>query len=215
MSKIIETNTDSGNYSLSALRYEYLINLNGNRIGRYKVSKFTMQEVISKYNDIILDSGSNILDSSKYGLGYISMSLEKKSGEKLYNIVSKSNVKDLLNPRKYHFTLFFDKSNPILPIEELERNILFEAKAIDIQVLGENNKAIAIIFESEDLVKRFEHLKSSGFKHDFDILLPHCTIKYNPSDKEIEFILSKKDEILSEINTIVIKKEIWRKAIEF
>ncbi|MBM26313.1 MAG: hypothetical protein CL760_11705 [Chloroflexi bacterium] len=215
MSKIIETKTESGDYSLSARRHEYVITFNNDRIGRYKVSKLTMQEVIAKYNDIITKSGTKILDSIQYGLGYVSINLEKKSGKELYNVVSKLSVKDLLNSSEYHFTLFFDKRNPILPIEELERNILFEANAVDIQVLGESNKAIAIIFESESLVKRFEYLKSFGFKHDFDALLPHCTIKYNPTEKDIDLILSKKDDILSAINTIILKKEVWRKAICF
>lgn len=215
MSKIIETKTESGDYSLSARRHEYIITFNDDRIGRYKVSKLTMQEVIVKYNDVIAEAGDKILDSTQYGLGYVSINLEKRSGKELYNLVSKLNIKDLLNPSEYHFTLFFDKRNPVLPVEELERHVLFEANAVDIQVLGENNKAIALIFESEDLVKRFEYLKSIGFKHDFDALLPHCTIKYNPSDKDVEFILSKKDELLSEINTIILKKEVWRKAIEF
>ncbi len=213
MNKILTTTFENGELFLCIRRHEFAIFHNDTIMKRFKTSKKTLQFMFNLYYSIIKENTSPIVkDTEQFGVGYISIGLDKLSTKKMDNCFENIGLKDRLKKDDFHFTLFYDKSNPIINPEELERNILLNAKAVDIKVLGEN-KAIAIIFESPELLKRFEYLESIGFVHDFEKLIPHCTIQYNPTRENIDFINSKKEKIINDINNISLKKEQWRLAI--
>lgn len=213
LNKILTTIFENGEFSLCIRRHEFAIFHDDVIIKRFKTSKKTLQFMFELYYSIIKENKTRIIKNTvQSGVGYISIGLDKISTKKMDNCFESLGIKDRLKKDDFHFTLFYDKSNPIINPEELERNVLLNAKAVDIEVLGDNN-AIAIIFESEELLARFKYLESIGFVHDFEKLIPHCTIQYNPTKENVDFIKSKKEEIIKVINTISLKKEQWRFAI--
>lgn len=213
----LKTELKTGSFCLFSNKFDFVFKLDNNVLKKMKVSKFTLQEAYLEYSAMLLEfQKENLVISStqEKGLGFISVSLEKESKNRLEKIISRFEIKNPVNKEDYHFTLFYDLNNPIVSPKEISRDTVFMATAIDIQVLGDNGKlsALAIIFDSPTLSERFQQLKNLGLKHDYEQYLPHCTIKYKPTDDVIDLILQHKNDIISEIGTIALKKEHWQQA---
>lgn len=210
------TELKQGNLILVVRRFEFVIFLSDNIIKRIKASKYTLQYATAFYDDILKKEkalGNIIGETIKHGNGYISWGVDSDSKDKIESTFNKLGFYDILNKNDFHFTLFYDKRNIYIEPEEAERDFEIKATALNVNVIGENNQAIAVIFESKGLRERFEYLKSIGFIHDFDNLIIHCTFKYNPSQEYINLVLEKEDCIVRNIGEIILKKEEWKKAV--
>lgn len=217
----LKTELKTGTFSLFSDKFDFVFKLDNAVLKKMKVSKYTLQEAYAEYSAMLLDyQKEDLVVSStlEQGLGFVAMSLEKESKKRIQNCIKSFNLDKIVDKEDYHFTLFYDLNNPIVTPKELSRDTVFLATAIDIQVLGQEDDkltALAIVFDAPQLSDRFNQLKASGFKHDYEKYLPHCTIKYRPDQKDIDLILSEKEKILEQIGTIGLKKEHWRPAKKY
>lgn len=155
-------------------------------------------------------------------LGYVSIQLTKESKDEIFELVNL--IDNPFDKDGYHFTLFYDVNFDKNVVGELDKNTKLKAKPIDIEILAGNteNAALAIVFESEDLMTRFEQLKNNvGFVSDYGDLKPHVTVKYISKDKSIpieermkelqdDLVKLKDANILNQIGAISMEDEQWR-----
>lgn len=214
---VLKTELKNGFFCLFSNKFDFVFKIDNNVVHKMKVSKYTLQEAYLEYHAMLLEykkNGTVISETEQQGLGFIAMSLNKGAKKRIKESLTGFSVEKLVDKEDYHFTLYYDLSNPIVQPRELSRDTELLATATDIQLLGNPDKlsAIAIVFESVQLEERFNDLKELGFKHDYETYIPHCTFKYSPTQEDVNLFINNKEQIIKQIGTIGLKKEHWRHA---
>lgn len=123
----------------------------------------------------------NYLKENEMGYGYVGADLQDDIKKELDSIGINDIIDDL------HVTLIYDSRNEITE-NNFEPNE-YIGKIKSVEVLGEKNskwRAITFVLESDDFVNRHEELKEMGFQHSYPNYIPHMSIKYGPSDEDIQ-----------------------------
>lgn len=195
---------------------DYVVAHGDNELARLDVDKHTLQEAISIYKQFLIENAQSmsLVGHVTSGLGYVSLQLVQEDAQRISKALKSIGLKNRYSSKHYHFTLQYDKRNPIIDIQEMERDILLNAKPTSVEILAPDGPvpALAIIFESEELQKRFKELSDLGFKYDYDSYLPHITVKYNPEDGDLELLKSHMEEIIEKTGNVQCGYERWRKA---
>lgn len=98
-------------------------------------------------------------------------------------------IQDGVPGDELHTTLLYDE-DPSHDLFEPERDRVYHASVTRVGVLGD---ALVLFLETQDLLTRFDEVLSMGYTHSFPSLLPHITIKYNPSEEDIRVAKSRED----------------------
>lgn len=186
----------------------------GSETFNYDVIDNTLQDVIKSYKEKLKEI-DQINDFNSIETGFISQLVISSDRSRIFNAINKLGIKNIYNKNKYHFTLVFDKKNKNIEIEEMDRSIFFNAKAVDIKHLGEysDTPALAIVFSSPEIEERAKYLKSLGFESKYDDFIPHITIKYHPTYKDVLKARDNLQDILDHIGIIKCGYERWHKII--
>lgn len=182
----------------------------------YDIQTHTLQEVNKKFQEILNNNAENIIAKQPpiQGLGYVSQKLIPSDASRISKKLKNIGLKNRYSSKHYHFTLQYDKRNPIIDYNEMERDRFLSAKPVRIEILGADSPvpALAIIFESQELQERFTELKELGFEYDYDPYLPHITVKYRPDEGDLALLQDNIEELFETIGTIQSGFEVWRKA---
>lgn len=115
------------------------------------------------------------------GYGYVGATLQDNIQDDLKSIGIDDIIDDL------HVTLIYDERNPVS--KNNCNNKEYTGTIKDVEVLGEKDskwRAITFVLDSDDFVNRHEELKEMGFQHSYSDFIPHMSIKYGPTDEDIQ-----------------------------
>ena len=127
------------------------------------------------------------MNEPKTGYGFIYTPLSGDDEKKLKRVCSDIGLTIIVPD--LHMTLMFDKSNP--RIEQISSPISFIATVKSIKILGEYDskwRSIALELDCPDASTYHKTLKTAGYKHSYDNFIPHMSLKYLPSQEDIEII---------------------------
>lgn len=148
----------------------------------------------------------NYIMEEKSEGGYISLSVADESAERIEDVLSEFEINGLI--QQFHLTLMYDVSNPSVSYKT--NDLTYESDIVDIKILGEEDsewRAIAFELSDNTLVTRHQELLSQGFNHSYDTFIPHVSIKYKPSEKDIKTLTTHKEYILKQIGIIKLTHE--------
>lgn len=209
------TNTVSGNITLSTESAWFKID-NCGEIIEMPFEEYTLQDAVSKYRKILNLNAENIENHGHFqtGLGYISQKIMIDDAKRISKILKSIGLKNRYSHKGFHFTLQYDKRNPIIEANEMPRDQHLSARVIGVELLAPDSPvpALALIFESEDLQKRFNELREMGFIYDFENYLPHITVKYNPNESDLKLLQDNIQTIINGVGEVKTSIELWKKA---
>lgn len=153
----------------------------------------------------------NIVESVEPGVnGYVALRLDPEIQKTVINALEQSGIEDV--NQDMHCTVFFCNRG----MEKLNLNtekvieVHFEPKInrTDISELGE---ALVIKFSSPEIQEIFDSIKDKGYQHSFETLIPHMSLKYEPSKEDIEKI----KDVISDLNIESLKfSDIYQEDID-
>jgi hypothetical protein len=125
--------------------------------------------------------------------GYANLKLIKdsKSTDMLYKLLNLTKIQNVIDD--FHITLMYDKSNPDIEFN-VDPNKEYVATVSDIKLLGEPGTkwySIAFTLTSPEIVERHKDYIKAGFKHSYPNFIPHMSIKYQPTNKDISVLNDK------------------------
>lgn len=122
--------------------------------------------------------------------GYASLKLDIGVARKIHKKLTNAGISDLINPEKMHLTLMYSASNNILtsPKPEKEYRAEFTGEPL---IMGNNPwRALVIKVKSSEISVRHKELKIFGGVHSHPDFKPHLSLKYSPTEKDLELIKS-------------------------
>lgn len=140
--------------------------------------------------------------------GYASVDLLSQDKKELTEYFNSNGVEDIIED--LHVTVIYDTDNPTIEVQPLQDS--FDTKVVGCKTLGEKDSkwfSIALILESDDLVKQHQTLKKLGFKHSYTEFIPHVSIKYRPTEDDIVKIKTLTNDIIGkelEFGSLKIEK---------
>lgn len=146
------------------------------------------------------------------GKGYSNVTLDKQSSDKIKKVLSDIGVTNVIN--RLHVTLVYDRSNPNINFE-VDPNKQYKATITDTKAMGEPSSkwyAITLVLDSPELVKRHKDYIDAGFKHSYPQYAPHLSLKYKPTEEDIEKIKNNFD--LFKNLSLVFTNERLEKIVE-
>lgn len=214
--KIIkQTNTSFGNITLTSESAWYQIQFVDEFI-EMPFDQYTLQEVMKRYTNLVNLNAENIEYDGHYtsGLGYVSQKLVLSDAQRISKVLKKIGLKNRYSHRGFHFTLQYDKRNPIIEPQEMERDRSLSARIVGVELLAPDSPvpALALIFESDELQERFDELVKMGFVYDYDEYLPHITVKYRPEDGDLKLLQDNLQKIIDEVGEVKTSIELWKRA---
>lgn len=131
---------------------------------------------------------------------YAGVRFYKDDVKKLAEFVQANNIPNPLPPEDYHCTLLFSK----VPVPDyvphgMYKKALF-CQAKDVKLWGEDEeKALVIILDCPDLVRRHEYLMANHPEATWDHpeFIPHVTLSYDAGDFDISKLNVKDIGMLS------------------
>lgn len=183
---------------------------------RFDTRTHTLQQAIEVYQKSVNDNAENIKYNGHFstGLGYVSQMVKSDDATRMSKALKNIGLKKRHRSSDFHFTLQYDKRNPEIDVAEMERHIFLNAEPIGVEILAPDGPvpALAIIFKSTDLEKRFAELTKLGFVYDHSAFIAHVTVKYNPEEGDLELLENNIDEIIKRFGVIQCGNERWKKA---
>jgi hypothetical protein len=155
---------------------------------------------------------SDIKSEQHTGLGYGSLTLTSESKKDIHKVLKSLNIKNIIND--LHITLIYDVSNPVVDFK-LDKNREYSASIKDAKTLGEPGTkwfAIALTLKSKDLEDRHNDYIKAGFKHSYPEFIPHLSLKYKPTEDDINIIKKNIDQF-KDIN-LIFSNETLKKIKE-
>jgi hypothetical protein len=123
----------------------------------------------------------------QYKGGYVSVKLSEEDSKRIRRFFNDNGVEDIIED--LHVTLMYDVSNPAYKVESLHDK--FVGIITGCKLLGEKGSkwgAVTLTLESPDLIAQHNVLSNLGYKHSYPEYIPHLSIKYKPSDEDIQKI---------------------------
>lgn len=149
------------------------------------------------YNEFINDGNTG---------GYVSLKVDQESSMHIDHVLSHYNIDNLIDD--LHLTLMYDARNP--SIISLPEESEYDADVIGIEMLGEEGsewRAIVLKLGGEQLAQRHKELLTAGYKHSYPDFIPHVSIKYKPTQSDIDTIMKNKESIVNAIGYVVLENE--------
>lgn len=120
------------------------------------------------------------------GCGTIYPSSESRTN--LYKAVSDTGISDLLDPKKYHITLMYDRANPTFDVPYI--NEWHNARVIGAELFGPNSDTLVLTLDSKTITRRHDYLKRLGYRHSYPDYRPHITVKLGASVDDLNKLRS-------------------------
>ena len=121
--------------------------------------------------------------------GYVALKVLPTDAKMLSNILKGIGIKDTIPPNEMHMTLMYDEGNQ--PRRYKISNKSYKAKIVDCEILGKKGsewEAVVIKLHSPGIEKRFHDLEAQGYKHSYDSLVQHVSLKYKPDKGDLAII---------------------------
>ena len=215
MKVIREIDLSGSKLQLKVGKAFHSVSLNDNE-KEYPTQEFTLQEVEKDFRKLLNANAENLSSTKSImkGLGYVSQKVLMDDALRIKEYLESIGLEGLHSYRDFHFTLQFDKTNPVIEINEMARDKFLSSSAVGIELLAPDSPvpALAIVFKSPDLDKRFLELKKMGFTYDYDNYLAHVTIKYNPKKGDLELLEKHLKELVNVVGEVKCGYEAWRIA---
>lgn len=144
--------------------------------------------------------------------GFISVELDPNCTKKITKILDDIGIEDYI--KDFHITLMYDKSNPTINVSMTNKGYTTYITGVD--VLGEPDSkwfAVVLKLESDELTARHDKLKKMGFKHSYPTFKMHVSLKYKPSDEDIEMIKFHKDKFMK-IDKLIFGSETRKLLVD-
>ena len=154
-------------------------------------------------------TGKEILDNGK---GFVSIKLSKEQQDQFHALLKEFGIKDPVD--EMHVTLAHDKRNPNVDIE-IDPGAEYKAEIVDLDVMGEGKwKAIVLKLHSQEMIERHNHLRELGYHHTYPQFIPHVSLKYKPTDQDIEAVKDKLDVFKKHFPMLIFNDEQAEKIEE-
>lgn len=130
------------------------------------------------------------METVKAKNGYVSVKVHWEDARKIAQHAIDLGIKEVLSPEKLHATLFYSEIDcqPMASIDP-EKVYLGSING-NVEKLGDGEwGALAHLVDSPDLLQRFEEIKEeSRGRHSYPDLKVHISVKYSPTEEEIELL---------------------------
>ncbi len=131
--------------------------------------------------------------STKQGKGYASVSLDSHSTKLIHDILKELGIESYIPD--LHITLVYDRSNPTIDMKL--KNSKYNARVIGVDTLGDLSSkwgAIVLKLNSPTITKRHKDYIDAGYTHSYKQFVPHLSLKYRPTNDDINTIKSNFDK---------------------
>lgn len=148
-----------------------------------------------------------LLESSD---GYGALLVSDESSERMRAVIGKYSDTKIIN--SLHVTIMYDNSSPEIDYKP-DPSKTYMVSTTDITMLGEADskwRAIVLNLKSKELDDHHLALRKMGYKHSFDKFVPHVSIMYEPSEGDIDSIMSNKERIMKELNILTLTGEYFQ-----
>lgn len=128
------------------------------------------------------------LFESKSGKGYGSLQLTSPGVLAIQQSLAKLGIKNTI--KDFHVTTIYDRSNPTIDIK-LDGNKSYNATVSGVKLLGEPGTkwyAVALTLTAPEIVKLHKSYIEAGFKHSYPEFIAHVSLKYSPTESDIDTI---------------------------
>lgn len=126
--------------------------------------------------------------------GYVSVSPSMAVAKHFASHLQSIGVAGGIAPEEQHVTLFYARKG-ISEAENLERRgpANFRARLTgEYKIIGDGQyRALVAVLESPDLQQRFDQIRASGAEHSYPDYLPHLSLKYQPSQQDLDAVLER------------------------
>lgn len=128
------------------------------------------------------------MNDSKYTNGFASVKPSIETAEKIINHLRAIGISGIIKASDLHVTLMYSSENPICT--DAKPNEVYNATQIGQPlIMGEDPwRALVIKLHSDELYGRFVELSLSGAKHSYDDFTPHLSLKYSPTEKDLQLL---------------------------
>lgn len=117
--------------------------------------------------------------------GYAEVKVAAADAAKIHAVLKAAGV-DVLDPKKLHVTLMYDRKNP--DIDPGKSDAKYTAKVTGVERMGEKGskwEAVTLNLECPELTGRHVVLRSKGFDYDYPVYKPHMSIAYGAAVKDL------------------------------
>lgn len=122
------------------------------------------------------------------GKGYGSLQLAPDNIKSITKVLNELDIDNIITDM--HITLIYDTSNPTTDIKT-DSKAEYSASITGAEALGEPGTkwyAIALTLKSPEIDTRHKDYIDAGFKHSYPEFVPHLSLKYKPSEQDINTI---------------------------
>lgn len=120
--------------------------------------------------------------------GYASLKLDIGVARKIHKKLTDAGIDGLIKPEDMHLTLMYSANSNILtnPKHEKEYKAEFTGEPL---IMGNDPwRALVIKVKSSEISTRHKELKLFGGVHSYPDFKPHLSLKYSPTEKDLEVI---------------------------
>ena len=155
------------------------------------------------------ERGRKIKKFNKFGGdngGYIALNVTLSSSKIIEEAFEVYGIDGIIED--LHLTLMYDESEPNMSANPIDYE--YTQDVIDIILLGDVDsewRAIALVLEKKALEVRHNELKNMGFTHSYDEFIAHVSIKYKPTEIDIDLIMNNKSSIINSIGEVSLYDE--------
>ena len=131
------------------------------------------------------DKSKGAMDAA-HGNGYVSVAPCEDDALYLFDYMKSIGIEDIINAEDLHVTLMYSKDSSIngRPDTLATYSAFIDGEP---EIIGKAPwRALIVKLDSDGLKERHEQLKAMGGKHSYDEFLPHISLKYDPTDEDLQ-----------------------------
>lgn len=120
---------------------------------------------------------------------FASVKLNKSTADKIHKHLSDVGIDDVIPIDDMHVTLMYSKNSKVQT--DTKSNVLYSARIKgQPSIIGNDPwRALVVDLDSNELVKRHRELRDAGGNHSHDEFRPHLSLKYSPSNGDLQKLL--------------------------
>ncbi|MGN8278148.1 anti-CBASS protein Acb1 family protein [Pseudomonas sp. SMN5] len=137
--------------------------------------------------------------------GFVSVKPDKLSASVIANHVLDAGVGSGVLEGDLHVTLFYARNG--IPAGSPSDGMYIANLTDQYEIIGQAPwRALVVKLDSPDLQARFDEIRATGAEHSYPDYLPHLSLKYDPTDDELEALRANPLPLTS----IVLGGEKWK-----
>lgn len=145
-------------------------------------------------------------------VGYVALRLSERDAYRITTLLDSMGIKDTIPNDEMHMTLMYDESNPMLSDRAdnlVDPKLMYPVDVIGVDVLGDPDseyRAVVLKTRSKSVDSRHQ-MWSAFMTHSKPDFIQHISVKYKPTEIDIDTLKAYEDLIVDHIGMVVLHQE--------